>query len=139
MKMGGNWKNYLGIKYKHLGRGFEEGDCLNLVLLFYQGELGINLPDFTDYDEDWAGRGKNYFLEMYRNYEFRKLRKNKEYKYGDVLLFHTRSAVAHCGVVVDPENFYFLHTMKNGTAINSFFVGEWAERLKTVLRHKSIR
>lgn len=129
-------RKYLSIGFKHLGRGYEAGDCFNLAWLFYQDELGISLPDFTGYSEDWGSEGKNYFLENYKPYGFVRVKQVTEYRFGDLLLFNTKGAISHCGVVIDPENYYFLHTTKTGTATHSFYIGEWASRLRMVLRHK---
>ena len=127
--------HYLKIRYQHLGRGWEAGDCFNLGLLFYRQEFGLELPDFTNYAEDWAAQGKDYFMRMYRDYGFVRVR-DKEYAYGDVLFLTTRSQVSHIGIVVDPVQGYFIHTTKCGTAVHNYLVGEWASRVFGAVRYK---
>lgn len=121
-----DWVEYLRIGYKHLGRGFVEGDCFNLALLFYKTEFGIEFPDFTDYEEDWASKGKDFFLTMYKEYGFRKI-KSHEALFGDVILLRVAGKVSHIGVVVDPERGYFLHTTKSGTAVHNYLAGAWSD------------
>ena len=128
---------YLRIKYKHLGRGFVEGDCLNLGLLFYKEEFGKELEAiaaFTDYSENWAKEGQDFFLKLYKNFGFKKVK--DDYRYGDVLFVLTGSAVSHIGIVVDPEQGYFIHTTKLGTAVHNYMAGEWATRIHSAVRYK---
>ena len=37
---------YVGIRYQSRGRSFDGCDCYGLVRLFYQAELGIELPEY---------------------------------------------------------------------------------------------
>lgn len=126
---------YLRICYKHLGRGWVQGDCFNLGLLFYKEQFNLDFPDFTNYTEDWANEGKDYFLKMYKAYGF-KLIKDKEYRYGDVLFLTTKGKVSHIGIVIDVNNGYFIHTTKAGTAVHNYLVGEWSERVFGGVRYK---
>lgn len=127
---------YLRIQYQHLGRGWVKGDCFNLGLLFYKTEFGIDAPDFTDYVENWAELGKDYFKSMYKDYGFKLLRSGTQYQFGDVLFLTTRGSVSHIGIVVDAEQGYFIHTTKLGTAVHNYLVGEWATRVYGAIRYK---
>lgn len=128
---------YLRIKYKHLGRGWTEGDCLNLLLQFYQKEFSISLPDFTAYEEDWAKSNKNYFLKMYKTFNFRKF--EGDVKFGDVIFFkNSNGIIIHLGIIIDANSGLFMHTTKIGTAIHSYYVGEWASKVGFIIRHKDI-
>jgi cell wall-associated NlpC family hydrolase len=122
---------YLQIKFSHLGRGFTEGDCLNLIILFYQHELGIELPDKTDYPYDW--KEQNYFLELHKDWGFRQVDMPE---FGDVALFNGlgTDVVSHCGVVIG--NHEFLHTSRHGTAIHQYIYGGWADKLYGFFRYK---
>lgn len=126
---------YLRIKYEHLGRGWNSGDCFNLLLLFYKEELDIALADFTDYSENWASEGKNYFLDLYKKYKFKKISDN--YQIGDVVFFsNSKGIISHVGIVIDPLMGYFIHTTKQGTAVHKYLTGQWADKFMFGIRHK---
>lgn len=124
---------YLRIKYLHLGRGWEGGDCLNLLLLFYREELGIELADCVpSYDENWAEQGLNFFLDHRESQGFFQVQTPKV---GDALLFQVNNRVLHCGVVIDPVQGLFLHTSRKGTRIDNYVVSVWAQRVYGFYRH----
>lgn len=122
---------YLRIRYKHLGRGWEEGDCWNLVRMFYANELGIGLSDFTDYGENWANEGYRFLEEMPSTMGFSQV---EEIHPGDALIFRYRGLVYHCGVALEAP--WFLHTHKGGTSINDYQSGVWALRFHAAWRHQ---
>lgn len=126
---------YLRIRYKHLGRGWIEGDCFNLLLLFYKEELSIQLKDFIDYSENWANEGKNYFLSLYKKYRFKKVEGN--FAVGDVIFFSNhKGIISHVGIITDPVMGYFIHTTKQGTAVHKYLTGQWADKFMFCIRHK---
>ena len=128
---------YLRIKYQHLGRGWEGGDCLNLLLLFYREELGIDLPDYTPgYEENWAELGQNLFLEQRESQGFHQIGSPV---HGNAILFHINNKVLHCGVVIDPEVGTFLHTSRNGSRIDNYITSLWAHRVYGFYRHYAHR
>lgn len=45
-----DFSKYINIPFKHKGRDFNGCDCLGIVILIYQEELGITLPDYLDID-----------------------------------------------------------------------------------------
>lgn len=129
---------YLKIGYKHLGRGWVAGDCFNLVLLFYEREFGIVVPDFAPYSEEWAQQGNNYFITEHAARGFYLLNPDTPLKFGDALLFTSNKRIAHVGIILDPSNGYFIHTTKSGTAVHNYLVGEWSAKRAGVLRHKEL-
>lgn len=46
-----NLEKYIGVPFKKFGRNLVEGvDCYGLVLNYYRDELGVNLPNYSQYD-----------------------------------------------------------------------------------------
>lgn len=126
------WVKYLKIKFKHLGRGWEEGDCFNMLQLFHREELGIEVEDFTGYEFEWDEQGHNFFLDMYEERGFAFV---DEPEFGDVILFNIGGIVCHCGIVLDDT--YFIHTHSKGTSIANYRVGLWHRRTHGFIRHRS--
>jgi len=122
---------YLRIGYRHLGRGWHQGDCWNLVQRFYERELGIALQEFTEYAENWADEGLNFLEELPPTRGFVPA---DPPRFGDLVVFRYRGRVYHCGVALEPP--YFLHTHLTGTSIHDFYTGTWARRLHAVWRHR---
>ena len=107
-----NIPKYLKIKYKHLGRGYEYGDCWNLIILFYRN-LGYNIKDYTHYEEDWSRRGKNYFIENYHE----QWEKIDNIEIGNAILFQNNRGICdHIGIFIGDGK--FLHTSRAGTVIS---------------------
>lgn len=123
---------YLTIPYKHQGRDFDGADCFGLIRLFYENELGIKLPDFTEqYDEEWYGE-HDYIAELYGQYGFVRC---EAPRFGDLLFFmNTDSRVGHVGVVLDSS--HFIHMTRGGCGINDYFAGLWHRQLEGIYRYQ---
>lgn len=128
------WVKYLLIRYEHLGRSWESGDCYNLVMLFFQTEFDIALDDSVTYSEDWAEDGFNHILDNTEHYGFSKV--DRLPKLGDLVLFKYRGYVYHCGVSLGDGQ--FLHTHKRGTSVHDLTSGTWAARLHSVHKHRGL-
>jgi|LGOV01.1.fsa_nt_gb cell wall-associated NlpC family hydrolase len=124
-------EKYLGIEYKHLGRGLDAGDCLNLPLLFYKDEFGINVENNQVYAEDWYLDTPTLILDNLKNLGFVDV-PIKVLNYGDVLVFKWRNTPSHLGIYIGGGN--FLHTGAHGTGLSSVFSGAWARRVHSVWR-----
>lgn len=124
--------NYLKIPYQHKGRTFDGADCFGLLRLFYKHELGIDLPDYTeDYPMEWW-RDQNLFLDMYKQYKFKKV---DTFEYGNVILFKNTSNVpGHAGIVIDDSN--FLHMTRSGAGTNLYLYGAWSKQIHSVYKLK---
>ena len=59
-----NFSKYINLPYKNLGRSFDGVDCYGLIWLIYKGELGIELPDFTElcYSQRWYKEKKDSII-----------------------------------------------------------------------------
>lgn len=125
-------EKYLHIKYKHCGRGWEHGDCFNLLRLFYKEELGVELADFIGYAEYWY-KEKNFLIDKCAEWGFLRVASPSR---GDAILFKRGSKVSHCGVVLDHE--YYLHTTKAGTAVHSLYALYGGLEVYGFYRHKEL-
>ena len=125
-----DYEKYLYIKYRHAGRGWEAGDCFNLLQLLYAEEFAIRIPDTGTYPEDWW-RTSDLMLEQIGSMGFTPIVASAP---GDLVLFSRRGRVCHCGVLLDSE--YFLHTTKKGTAVHSLYALFGGLRPHGYYRHK---
>ncbi|BCS54044.1 C40 family peptidase [Geobacter sp. SVR] len=123
--------DYLQIPYRHQGRDTKGADCFGLIRIFYEQELGLLLPDFTeDYTQEWW-KEKNYFIDLYRQWNFAQ---TSERKRGNVILFkNTNSTPGHVGVILNDES--FLHMSREGCETHSYTYGVWARQIHSVYRH----
>lgn len=88
---------YLGKPYKHLGRGPDAFDCWGLPIQVYK-DHGIKIFDLNNYDEDWADKGQNLFIENY----YQDWKSVVVPRTGDiVLLKHRHEIVDHAGLYYD--------------------------------------
>lgn len=127
-----NHLKYLMIQYAHGGRGWEQGDCFNLLLRYYEEEFGIQLKDYTGYDEKWYVE-KNYFVELAGRWGFTKVETPAS---GDVVLLSKRGRVQHCGIFISTE--YVLHTNHRGTALHSWLSLPDGLKVFGYYRHKDV-
>ena len=103
---------YLGIPYRHRGRGLNGFDCYGLIIAIY-GDVGIRLFDVEeDYTEDWSWKGRNHFIEnAHRQWE-----EVRQPMLFDVVLFkNSKGIVNHAGVMLDEYN--FIQTCRAGTVV----------------------
>ena len=122
---------YLRIPYLHQGRSMKGADCFGLVRLFYSSECQVELPDFTeDYPVEWWGT-KNYFLDLYKEYNFERVEGVQPH---DILMFRNSiTAVGHIGIALDDEN--FIHMGSSGCCIANYSFSAWKRQLHSVYRY----
>lgn len=123
---------YLQIPYQHLGRSFKGCDCLGLVSLFYAVEFNTDLPEYTDYAQNWYVEDARRITRSYTKFGFNKVGTAPEY--GDILLLNQAGYPKHLGVVVDRGN--FLHTLESGTCCHSYQQGEFSSAIHSCYRYK---
>jgi len=130
-----NFKEYIGLQYKNLGRNKAGIDCYGLPWLIYFEKRGIELPDFTEllYDKDWY-KTKNHILEnIYDRWE----EVCSPYKLYDLFLFYkssTSEIVNHIGICTGDEK--FIHISSRYSSMESQLDDYWKNRLYKVLRYK---
>lgn len=117
---------YLNIPYRKGGRNFSGCDCLGLVQLFYQGEYGVELPAFTEYEASGEISPLADPAHLAAAWGFEK---TSEVFTGYVALLVDEHRQKHLGIMLGSE--YYLHTSLNGTAISN----SWLFRPKAFYRH----
>ena len=127
------WEKYLGIPYKHLGRNREEGvDCYGIVLLYYKEVLGIELKDWW-YEEGWAKKGCNHFLDRHESQNFRRVNNVKRH---DIILMKTdiHSEIPnHVAIVVKEPNFA-IAGQRRGVSLLNFNYNALKRRVMGIYR-----
>lgn len=99
-----NLGRYIGIPFKHMGRGFDGCDCIGLVYLWYKHENGIEIRIEdelgTKYDRVNNDRLKHFLLSLggFSMYLDR----------GDVVMLGC-ATVTHCGIYIG--NGEFIHQL----------------------------
>lgn len=121
-------QKYLGVPYKHRGRDMAGLDCWGLVVLVYK-DLGISVLDIKDYEEGWACKGRNYFLE----HHYENWRKVTEPQFLDILLFRNgRGTPYHAGIYLENDRFI---QGTNTSVVISGLNGRYRERLEGIYRY----
>jgi cell wall-associated NlpC family hydrolase len=121
-------KRYLGVPYKHQGRGLDGLDCYGLIISLYK-EVGHELLDVENYPQDWALKDGSYFIENY----YRQWEKMNIPKFLDVVgLKNKKGVFNHAGVMFDGNR--FIHTCKAGTVVGS--LSDWKDRIVGFYRLK---
>ena len=124
-----DYKKYIGIPFKNLGRDFDGCDCWGLVKLFYTNELGIELPEYYLDCDDTCGIAETVEREI----SYKWVKENSP-AWGRVVTFKgllpdTPIMITHVGVAINSD--FFLHTTNSG---NSCLVrtnrGLWASKIE---------
>ena len=101
-------EQYLGIQYKEFGRDRTGLDCYGLILLFYNEQLNIKLPDFHKDHED-----KTFTFSSIKQTcwsLFKRIESPKKY---DLAAFTQLGGklTNHIGIMIDDNS--FLHVPKD--------------------------
>lgn len=126
-------RKYIGIPYKHLGRGMDGLDCLGLIIIVYKEILGVKLFDVNDYDEKWSWQGKNLFEDNYCK-EWERVLMPKIWDM--VLIKNGKGIVNHAGIVI--SNGRFIHCIKAGVVISKLADNAWKGRIAGYFRYKNV-
>lgn len=134
-----------GWKAPLLGRAFHHGvqDCLQIIIDFYQRELGIDLGHY-EREDDWWNKGKDYYRELLPKagfYEVEDLQQN------DLVLMQVRSPVPnHAGVYLAdgklkteecyPQPGVILHHFYDRLSCRENYGGYWQDVTVSYWRHK---
>ena len=131
-----NYKDYLGIPFKHLGRDRNGVDCYGLLKLYFKEQLNIDIVDWW-YEPDWSKKGCNYFIS---NYSKMAVKINGNPKIHDVVLFFTdiTSKVAnHVGIFVErPDT--VIQAFKTGVNVSYLSSPVLRRRIEGIYRLKCL-
>jgi len=135
-----SWANkYIGVPYLGRGTGFHGSDCYGLVRLIFQGELNIDLKDFSMQYEDPMIIKKNGELISANKEVWHRLDQGQSSRPFDVVSFNIHGIEAHMGVVADANKGFFLHTLsKHDSAIARLDSITWEKRIVGVYRHDDL-
>jgi len=124
---------YLGVPYKHQGRDLKGIDCYGLIISIY-ADLEIKLFDIEeDYTDDWAWKGKNYFLENAHK-DWQEVNKAKLF---DVVGFKNGTGIFnHAGIMLD--GIRFINSCKAGTVVCRVSDLRWQKRFCGFYRNKGL-
>ena len=124
---------YLGIPYKYRGRDFNGVDCYGLWKLYYKETLGITLPEYLGYNEDWYREGRTVLSDKID--EFSKLFKEVDNpNRNDIFIFKLNSRVEnHCGVYLGSGK--FIHCYEKSPVCVDRLNDYWRTRLVRILRY----
>lgn len=130
MKLKYKWA---GIPYKFKACGFDGADCVTLVKLFYEQELGIpfDIMDGVEYTETWAETQPRKIIDFCKVHfnEFK-----EPSKVGDILLFIFSNIPMHCGIYLCDDR--FLHIYQNQTSQISTLNSPYRRHLLGIYRLK---
>lgn len=121
-----------GIFYKAGGREGLALDCWGLVRVFYDEQLGIQLPSYEHVNTDLS------LLEcakMFEQESFTKWVEVPEPRSGDVVLLKTRRRAMHVGIFIKGGS--VLHIEENQMAVIEPLDGwKWQNRVISYIRPK---
>ena len=130
-----NFKDFIGIPYKNLGREKSGCDCYGIVKLIFKEKRDILLPDFTEllYDKDWYKEHNHILDNIWDSW----VEVVYPYQVYDLLLFYSfelKSVVNHLGLVIDDDK--FLHISSKYSSKVDKLNDYWKSRLYKALRYK---
>jgi cell wall-associated NlpC family hydrolase len=121
-----NFSNYIGLPWLELGRDSRGVDCWGLVRLFYQKEMGIELPVYGG-----IGHGIDENPELARkiNANMDNWRRVVKPSPGDCVLINIGGKPVHIGLIV--SNRKMLHVAKGANSVIESFTGpKWSKRIE---------
>ncbi len=129
-----------GYQAPLVGRQYSHGvlDCYQLVVDYYQRELGIVLPYFRR-EDGWWNRGENLYLDNFAQAGFVMVGDGTlaGMKPHDGLLMQVASAVPnHCAIYLGDN--LVLHHVYGRLSSRDVLGGYWRKNTCAVLRHRSL-
>ena len=123
---------YVGTPYRDLGRDATGVDCLGLVNLVYDHELGIILPSYTGRYASAEEAAEVDGIQKDAERTWTQVSKAAEF---DVVLFRRGIYRRHLGIVVRPG--LMLHADEETVRIENYNGPRWASRALGTFRHAS--
>lgn len=125
--------DYIGLKYKDMGRGNDGYDCWGLVREIWGKEYGLEVPS---YRPDYESAEKNKSVE-------KAIRQGIEQEWyevddpvpGDGLVLRVRAVPIHIGLIIEPPK--FIHIFKGTRSVIADFTSmRWNQRIVGFYRHE---
>lgn len=132
-----NISKYVGIPWNPVGRDVESGlDCWGLVRLFYQQEMGISLPSYSNISAEETGKEDCSVVimnsETYKQFD----RVGGEPELGDILIFNMLGTPIHVAIALDNATMLHAHKSAQGVVVEQFKSSTWNRRLEGIYRWK---
>jgi len=108
-------------------------DCYSLIRDWYRQERGIDLPDFTRFDEWWR-RGENLYLDNFSGAGFHEV-ESSDMNPGDVLLMQVASPVPNHAAIYLGDGL-ILHHLQGRLSSRDVYGGYWQKITTHTLRHQ---
>ncbi|SDJ37981.1 C40 family peptidase [Pseudomonas abietaniphila] len=138
-----------GYQAPLIGRSFHHGslDCYQMIVDYYQRELGIALKQYGR-EDDWWSNGGNLYMENYADAGFSPV---NDLQQGDVIIMQVRAPVPnHAGIYLadgilktEPEHYpapgSLLHHLYGRDGRRDIYGAFWAESTRLILRHKDAK
>jgi cell wall-associated NlpC family hydrolase len=126
----------IGKPYKNNGRGPDYFDCYGIVKYIYKNFLGIDLPEYTGYSEDWYKNSNvlteqlNIFSSIWYSVDIPKK--------WDILTFShgvSNKITNHCGVYLGEDK--MIHCYENSpVVIDRITRPYWNKNMTGIMRYK---
>jgi len=137
-----------GYRAPLVGRAFHHGtlDCYQMLVDYYDRELGIALKQYGR-EDDWWSNGGNLYMENYADAGFSPV---NDLQQGDVVIMQVRAKVPnHAGIFLadgilktEPDHYpapgSILHHLHGKEGRRDVYGGYWAEATRLILRHKEM-
>ena len=119
-----------------VGREWSHGvlDCYSIIRDWYALERGIDIPEFTRFDEWWK-RGENLYTDNFERAGFYAVA-SSDMKTGDVLLMQVASSVPNHGAIYLGDGL-ILHHLQGRLSSRDVYGGYWQKITTHTLRHCS--
>lgn len=118
-----------------VGREWSHGvlDCYSIIRDWYAFERGIDIAEFTRFDEWWK-RGENLYVDNFERAGFAEVT-SLERRPGDVLLMQVASSVPNHGAVYLGDGL-ILHHLQGRLSSRDVYGGYWQKITTHTLRHR---
>lgn len=136
-----DFRKYIGVPYKHLGRSIKGTDCYGLVTLIYKDHLDIRLPDVNEYV--FGENAAEYMTSFYTDEKYETITgfhelwtPVSEVQEYDVILFRVYEeleAPTHAGVFIGDGK--FIHCML-GLPVTINRIDKWKKYMHSAYRYK---
>jgi len=120
----GNW---VGLRYKNLGRGPEGYDCLGLFLALQKLRFGRSIPDPKC---TMAQAARKQTADAMRP-SFRRVKSAIE---GDALMFRVRGQLLHVGYALNAIEMLHIEEDAIGSVLENWNRSPWLGRLEGIYR-----
>ena len=132
---------YIGIPYAKHGYDMQGFNCWGLYWYVLKHEFGKDVPSYKEHffepSDAVAQRELSDFIDEQRNKpNLWRFIYDHEVEEGDCIVLLIEGKLLHCGVVVDPKRFQFLHILNGANAhVSEWNHFTWSKRVRGFYRY----